>query len=387
VRIAVEGNPQVLAARSRLAEADAALRGARSHFGVQAEIAPGGGYTNGNALLSHRLDFGGRISAESRKALADRDAALADLASAQLRVAAESRMAYFDAVRAKEAEKVADDSLSVVRQIGQAVKRRVEIGEAPAVQATRAEVEVARVEQDVLRLRGERLAREATLNLLLGRPANSPLTLADTLSTPSPPGETVPLIERALRERPDLLAARSRVEGQKGAVAMAKAEGRPDAFAEVASDTWSLDRQPFQGRNLGAQLRIAFPLLDGGRLRAGVHKALAVVNEREADLKSLELAARIEIEQAVAELTSAREIVSNYRSTIVPRTEELLAATRSGFETGLSSFVDVLDAQRVSRQIRSEYLAALHDAVRARIGLDLALGAVPGLPSARPRRQ
>ncbi len=385
VRAAIEHSPQVSAARSRLAAAEAGLRGARSGNGIQAEIAPGLGFTNGNSLFSHNLDVGGRRSAETRRASADREAAVADLAASRLHAAAEVRAAYFDAVRARAAEKAAQESLDVVRQILESVQKKAQIGEAPAVQATRAAIEAARAEQEVLRARGDTIARDATLNLLLGRPPAAELNLGDSLTAPAAPPATVLLVEQALRNRPEAAAARSRVEAQKGSVAIAKADGQPDAFAEMAVDTWSIDRQPFQSRNLGFQLRVAFPLLDGGRVRAGVDRAQAGVREREAERRSVELTLRIEIEQAVAKLSTAVGIVRNFDTTILPRTEELLSATRAGFEKGLSSFLEVLDAQRISQQIRTDYLASLYDAVRARISLDHALGTIPGLqPAPRP---
>jgi len=69
----------------------------------------------------------------------------------------------------------------------------------------------------------------------------------------------------------------------------------------------------------------------------------------------------------------------NYEQTVLPRTEELVRATRTGYESGLTSFLEVLEAQRVARQTQAEYQAALFSAVRARIALDQAVGVVPGL--------
>ncbi len=255
----------------------------------------------------------------------------------------------------------------------------MEIGEAPQVQATRLEIEVARAEQEVARAAGERRGRMAGLNLLLGRPAESPLATEQALTLPEEPDSVSGLVEQALRQRPELAATRGLVQARRGDVAVARAERRPELFAEMASDIWSLDRNNLRSRNLGIQARLTFPLFDRGRLRGGVDRAQSGVREQEAELAAIQQTLSIEVQRAAAELAATREVARNYQAVILPRTQELLLATRAGFESGLSSFLEVLEAQRLVRQTQTEYLSALFDTTRARISLDRALGAVPGL--------
>ena len=68
VRLALEQNPAVTAARSRLEAATAGVRGARAPYNPQAELAPGVGFTNGNALLAQQFDISGRRQAQGRAA-------------------------------------------------------------------------------------------------------------------------------------------------------------------------------------------------------------------------------------------------------------------------------------------------------------------------------
>jgi cobalt-zinc-cadmium efflux system outer membrane protein len=379
VRLSLERNPAVQAAQARLEAAVAGARGAGAPFNPQAELAPGVGFTNGNALLSQQIDIGGRRSAQSRTAAGLRSAAEAELALARLQAAAGARAAYFDLVRARAVEAAAAEASLLARQIRDAVRRRVEIGEAPQVQATRADIEVARVEQDVARARGEAQGRLAVLNLLLGRSADAAISASEALAAPDAPAETSALVEQALRSRPELAAGRGMIEARRGEVAVARTQRRPELFAELASDVWSVDRDPLNSRNIGLQARLAFPLFDRGRLRAEVDRARAGVREQEAELASTARALEIEIRRAAAELTAARSVALGYQTAILPRTQELLRATRSGFENGLTSFLEVLEAQRLARQTQTEYLNALFEATRARIALDRALGALPGL--------
>ena len=386
VRRALAASPVARAAQIRVEAAEAARRAARAPFGITAEAAPGIGFTNGNAALSHRIDIGGRRAAASAAADGELAAAQAALESARLLEAAETRTAYFDLVRARAVESAAREAARIVLQLRDLVKRRVEIGEAPPVQATRAEIEAARAEQEAVKAAGDSRGLEAALNVRLGNPPETPLRVSDAF--PQPDSRTAAqLAAEALRRRPEIAEAQGRIAGRRGEVAVARSLGRPDLFAEVAADVWSVDRrESWNSRNVGLQARISFPLVDGGALRANVQRAEAGVREQEASLAALTRQITIEVERASAEARAANEVVANYQRTILPRTEELLRATRSGFETGLSSFLEVLEAQRAARQTQAEYQSALFSEARSRIQLERATAAIPGLPQPVIRR-
>jgi len=384
VRQAVERSPAVTAARSRVEAAESSVRGARAPYNPQAELAPGVGFTNGNALLSQRFDVAGRRSAEARVQVGEQAASVAEWERTRLQAAGEARLAYYELARARAVEAATQETADLARQLRDAVRRRVEIGEAPAVQVTRAEIEVGRVEQELIRARGDASSRLATLNRLLGLEPTRPQVLADQMDVPEAPANITDLVEQALNRRPELSSARALVQAQQGQVDVARSQRRPDLFAEFASDLWSLDRDAFRSRNLGFQVRLSMPLFDRGRIRAEVDRARAGVRERAAEVEVVRRTLAVEVERAAAELATAREIALNYRQTLLPRSQELLKASRSGFEIGLTSFLEVLEAQRVLRQAQTEYLTSLTEALRAQIALERALGVAPGLEPALP---
>jgi cobalt-zinc-cadmium efflux system outer membrane protein len=377
IRLALAQSPTVRAGRHRLEAAEASLRRARSAARPTVELAPGVGFTNGNALLAQEIDIAGRRGAASRVAAGDREAAAAEFSLARLQAAADAQLSYFDLVRAEGGVDAAEEAATLARRIAESVRRQVEAGLAPPIQATRAEIEVARAEGELLRAAGDRRARAAALNLRFGRSPEAAVVPVDALPLPAAPASGRELTERALAQRPDLQIARARLEARRGSVEAARAQGRPFLAAEVPADIWSLDRDPFQSEDLGFQVRLSMPLFAGSVRRAEVDRARASVREGEAELETETRAAAIEIARAAAELEAARSVALTYQERILPRSQELLSASERGFEQGLSSYLEVLEAQRVARQTRSEGLVALFEAVRARIALDRALGTLP----------
>lgn len=383
---ALAGSPAVAAAARRLAAATEAARLSGAGFAPRVEIAPGVGFTNGNSLLSRQIDVTGIRSALRTRADGELSAARAAQDLVRLQVAAEARAAYFDLVRAREVEAAVHELADLARVLREKIARRVALGEAPTVQEIRAGIEQVRAEQELTRARADSQIRLALLNRLLGRPRDAAFGATDTLTPPAAPGGAIDdLVEAALRQRPDVALALAEVDAQRGEVALNRSQGGPQLFADLAGDFWSLDGSSWRRRtaagNLplaGFQARLSFPLGRDPLQHTELARARADLAEREAQAETLRRAVAADVERRAGELTTALALIQRHQEEILPRSLELARATRAGFDSGISTFLEVLEAERVLRQTRTELLTALYDAVRARIDLDVAL-AMPTL--------
>ncbi len=373
VQVALEHSPALRATQSGTQAASASLRQAKAGYNPQLEIAPGMGYTNGNALLSLRLDKSER-SAQARMAAGDLTSAKARQDYTCLMVAADTRIAYFDLVRAREIQAATEESVKITQAFSDALRKRVEIGEAAPFEATRASVEAEVAAQDLLAAQNDVRRRLAALNRLLGRPLGEDITLSDTLSIPESVPPTSELHRIARERRPEIAEMRGQIDARKGELALARSARKPTIHAEVAADFWSADTTRFQKDDLGFQVRVGIPLFDRGSIRADKTRATAQITEQTAAMEATEEAIGLEVQQAYSELDTRRSIAENYQNTILPQSKSLLDSATTGFETGLTSVIEALDAQRVARRTRIESVNALYDAVRAKIALDTAIG-------------
>lgn len=373
LQLALEASPEITAAQSRLVAVKADGRQSRAGFLPRVELAPGVGRTNGNAVLQQRLDIQGRLAALRRNARAQSEIAEADAAQVRLDLLTRVRRAYYGAVRARQLERYALLDLDSAQELASLTKRQLQLGTATRVELARAEVEVSRVRQSVHRATGERQARLARLRLLLGLASDESLELTDGLRIPEEPNLNEAL-QHAVHNHPAAVMAQGRLRAARGRLALARAEARPALFADLVTDFWSLDRNPFQFRDLGFQLRVDLPLFDQRRRRAGIRSARARLDEGRANVDLAERELRSEVTAAVAKLVAARRIATEYGTAIVTRSEEVLRSTRQGYEIGVTSYLGVLEAQRLVSQVRAEYVNALYDAVEAQIELDRATG-------------
>jgi len=81
----------------------------------------------------------------------------------------------------------------------------------------------------------------------------------------------------------------------------------------------------------------------------------------------------------VADLLSARERIARQldaQMTLERTQQQRLALTEARYREGITSFLEVLDAQRNAFQARAQYLKSLSDAHRTAAELERVLGAI-----------
>jgi outer membrane protein, heavy metal efflux system len=219
------------------------------------------------------------------------------------------------------------------------------------------------------------LTSTATLNSLLAQPTLTMVSMAAWV----PVDDSTRVGDKALMHRPEALEAQAHIEIAKATEQEARRQGRPSLFAGIATDTWSLDRRPLQRENVGLQLSFSMPLFDRGENRLALRAAEAGRKAREAELKDVHRRITLDIEMATNRLTTAREVARSYETGILPKAEQMVRAMQSGLESGLTSFLEVLEAQRTLAQLRREFSDATRNVHLAEISFFEATANLPGL--------
>ncbi|MCG8431627.1 MAG: TolC family protein, partial [Candidatus Omnitrophica bacterium] len=85
-----------------------------------------------------------------------------------------------------------------------------------------------------------------------------------------------------------------------------------------------------------------------------------------------------EVHDLYLRITSYRDIVSLYRTALLPQAQQAFDSSQTGFETGSVSFIDWLDAQRTYLKTRLAYYKAVTDYHKAIAFLERAVGSEIG---------
>lgn len=394
VRIALERNRELLAARERVAEAQGLLRraGVRPNPTLEVDYGAGGplGSPGTDELFlryAQPIELGGKRG--KRQAIGQ-----SGVAAAEAEFAARTRQLVFEVkmraaeVRAAHAKRAAlAEVVTAGREALRLTRARVEEGDAAALEAQLLAVEVARVDAQHATYRGRATAALADLRRLVGLDAaelpsggpNPELPPQESLALPD-------LTARALKIRSDLGAARA-VERQSAAeLELARAEGVPDLTASATytqdSDTTdglfavtsSGQPAPIVDNDKRISVGVSIPLFWRGRNRGNTDAAMARATSARLQREYLESAVPRDVEAAYARWTAAQDTVSVFRQGIVGQADQNLVVMREAYTLGQLRLLDVLNEQRRLIETRLAHIDAETELAQAAADLERAVG-------------
>ena len=120
---------------------------------------------------------------------------------------------------------------------------------------------------------------------------------------------------------------------------------------------------------------INLPWLNRRKHDAEVSEAKAVVSEQDAELAALRNSAFGQIQEALAQVRSAKRLADLYKSLLQPQAQATLRSTVIAYENDRTDFLNLLDSQNTVVDIDLAYFQAMADFETRFTDLELAVGA------------
>ncbi len=326
----------------------ATASGSRGRTFVNGAAVTGASYQVGLGLTAFELDFFGRVRSLKDAALAQYLATGEAHLAARISLIAEVAKAYL-------AERAFDEQYELARQTLEGreagyklAKQRFDVGASSALDLRLEETLVQSARVSLATLARQRAQAANALTLLVGKPLTD-LPAAQTLSEQNivadiPAGLPSDLLEH----RPDIRAAEQSLQAANANIGAARAAFFPrisltagvgtastelSGLFDAGSRTWSFIPQ------------LVLPLFDAGRNSANlsltkVRKNIAVANYE----KSIQVAFR-EVADALVARGTLNDQIEAQRA-VQDAQAERLKLSQQRYESGVSSSLDVLDAQR-----------------------------------------
>ena len=327
--------------------------------------------------LSWDIDFWGRQASLLKQARSQAAAVALDLDSARLALSGAVARAYIDLYRNNALADVAQRTEAQRRRILEITRRRVQAGLDTNVELREASGAVPEAHVGLLQAQAAAALDTHQLAALSGQGAG----IYEQVRNPSlDPVAILPLPTALptdlLSHRPDVLAARDRVEAAQAGQSAAKAAFYPDINLRAFAGTTAvgLDKL-FHGSSgsYGVGPAIHLPVFDAGRLRAQYRGAAAEIDDAVANYNRSVL-------QAVHETSDQLSLAEALNAQIVQQQQSLddaeaayrLAEER--YQAGLSSYLTVLTTETAVLSARREHVALVSDQAIARVDLLLAVG-------------
>lgn len=327
--------------------------------------------------LSWNIDFWGRQAALIEQSQRIAEATGIDAAGTSLLLSSSLTQAYVELARANELEALADEAARQRGRLLELARQRVLAGLDTEVELRGAEANVSLV---AVEREQARLAQQAAVHAIAALTGHGADVYA-RIDAPSLDLERALDLPQALpadllSHRPDVAAARLRVEAMQAGRAAAKANFYPNVnlAAFAGYNAIGLDRLfDTDSQQFSATPAIHLPLFDAGRLQAEYRKAGADVDVAIAAYNEAVLRAVREVSDQLARIGALdRQLDEQARALAAAESAWRLAEQRYG--AGIGSYLSVLNAETQVLSARRQRVNLLADRTLARVALIVALG-------------
>lgn len=334
-------------------------------------------YTAG-VEFAYELDFWGRNRNDGLAAGARRLASESDYLTARMGVLAETVRAYLELVNLRRQRKLATETAEISRQRESLAESRYERGLTDVSDLHRARQDARGAQSQLPQIEAQLANAEGRLRVLMG---DRGVDLAGLLSD-SPAGNGFPqpvppgIPTRLLTQRPDVVAAKQRMEAARYQVGARRADLTPRlslhgsiGLQSTESSEWFNPEQWF--RNLS--MNLLGPVFQGSRLRGNLALAKAGLKEAVAAYGRSVVTAVNEVEAALAGLEAGRR-----RHSLLTALTKAAVAERElqeqRYVSGVVDYEALLTAMQVLLTAESLLAASERDLGLARLALHRALG-------------
>lgn len=384
---ALRSNADLLASAYELSAAQARLIQAglrlNPEVSVELENFAGTGVTRGvdeletTLSLSQVVELGGKRGLRRSLAEADIDFVTIEQRARELDLLAEVTRRFIDVVAAQERVRFAQEATALAQTTLNTIGARVEAGRSPEAERSRARIALVRAQIEQRQAESELRSARYSLSANWGNPepvfTQARADLFDLRTVDS----FQSLMER-LERSPDFLRFASETRFRESELRLAQAQARPNL-------SFSLGVRRLEGTDdaaLVAGFSMPLPVFD--RNQGTIREAQVRITQTSAMRDAALLRARAGLLSLYQELTAARARVETLRDEALPQAQQALDQTRSGYERGRFSFLELITVQEELLGLRAATIDAATDYHRMLAEIERLTSAALTRPTATP---
>lgn len=382
VRIALLNNRGLRASLAGLgiAEADLVQAGRIANPGFHFSRLSGGGETEIERGVI--FDLVGLLSMPLRRDIEARRFESAKLlaASSAVRLALDTRKAWYGAVAANESARYAQQVVEAAEASAELAARMAKVGNLSALDQAREQAFSAEAKARLARAaHAATAAREQLVRLMGLAGTDTGLKLPERLpELPESPRQPSGAEAQALQHRLDLRLAQHEAQATARALGLSKATG----FVNVFNAGYANSSKTGAARENGYEIELSLPLFDWGGAR--VAKAEAIYMQSVHRTAEIAVNARSQVRQAYSAYRSSWEAAKLYRDELVPLRKKISQETLLRYNGMLVSVFELLADARSQVAGVNAAIEAQRDFWIADTELQAAISGAGGALSALP---
>ena len=327
-----------------------------------------------SSQVTFGIDIVGNIHRAIRATQLSAKSASASYDATENDVRQNTRLAFFNVLRAAETVKVLETALNDAQERFKQAQLLFNQAQIAKVELMRYETQVDQAKADLITGRNSLTLSKNQFNLAIARPIETEVELVSPTDLPVADAVAEPLIASAYKNRPDVKQWDYTVESLE-IVRKAQELGLMPTLDLNLNYQRNLDSLSFgqSSDSKNAQLMLKFPIFDGGTVRAKVREAKEDENTAKIQREQLKLTIASDVRAAIANIDSAKARIANATEQI-RLAEEVFRLAKVKQNAGEGTYVEVIDAETQLVQARNSLINARYDFYSSFAQLQRAVG-------------
>jgi outer membrane protein TolC len=324
--------------------------------------------------LMQMVPVAGKLRLAGVAETARADATATRIAEVSFDLRARAAMLFYDIYIVDATLGVTRETRRLLQDIGDIAAKMYQVGEGRQADVLRANVELARMQEDIIRMESMRTTMTARLNALLVAPPDAPMGAPRLPRFPAEVPSLDSLVQLAEQYRPMIRAGTQDVDAADAAARLAQREIWPDLQVGVQ---YGQQPGPSGAQRMGSlMVGASLPIFAKSRQLQMREETNAMRAMAAADLAAMRAETRGAVGEAHASLGRARRLAELYRTSVLPQAEATVTSSFSSYRVGSVNFMTLLDAQMTLNRYRQELFTLEAEEGKAWAELEMLTGRV-----------
>jgi outer membrane protein len=296
----------------------------------------------------------------------------------RLDLALQVKQTYFGILKADKGVDVAEKAVASLGSHVKVAQGFYDVGMIPVNELLKAEVELANARHGLIRAQNNARLARASFNTILSKPIDSSTQVKDILVYKPVGYEFQESLRKALKNRPEIKVIDLAILQADQQIRLAKSKNYPEvAFTYnyiKEGDTLDVSGNEYVYANQWeATVGLKWTLFEWGKTHYAVKEKKSLKKQLSAQKNSLEDSIRLDVKNALLDLELARKDIPPTKKA-VEQAEENLRVSEERYKVQATTSTEVLDAQTLLTQARTNYYDALYNHNLAKARFKRAIG-------------
>ena len=264
---------------------------------------------------------------------------------------------------------ITEENKAFLEQLAKTAANQYSVGKSKQEDALKAQLEIAKMENELIMLEQKRQVTQAKINVLLNQDANIELGAPDLIENKDYKLDLTNLNSLAKENRPELKAFKFALERARKTYSLAKQGYLPDFMVKY-------ERMERDGelKSWAGMVGISLPIWFWQKQNFNVKEMRKGLKAMGAEFKDRENMVLLEVKEAFSNVEALKKLSVLFRTTYVPQAEQLLKSSSASYEANQVDLLNFLDSERMVLEFKLDYFKTMIDLEVSIAELERAVG-------------